>query len=300
MKVLVTGASGMLGHALMSELQNCFSVVGLTRQDADLRDRDAVTRLFQMHAPEMVIHAAAYTDVDGCELDAQRAWENNATATLHVASGCKMVGASIVYISTDYVFDGSKAEPYTEEDSPNPINVYGRSKLRGEQYVREILTRFFVVRTSWLYGPHGKNFVDTIRRLASEGNELHVVNDQRGSPTYVVHLARKIQELVQTKQYAIYHVTNSGACTWYELAQKILPLTGDNRVHLEPISSSEIARPARRPCNSVMANDHLRAIGLELLPQWPDALEEFIRDRLEHQTSDAGEVTPRRPPKPVV
>jgi len=277
MRVLVTGALGMLGHALMNQLQGRHEIVGVDIQDADLRDAGAVMRLVKTHSPETVIHAAAYTDVDGCETDPPRAWENNAQATLHVAQACKAVGATMVYISTDYVFDGTKTDPYVEEDAPNPLNVYGQTKLRGEQYVQETLTRFFIARTSWLYGPHGKNFVDTIRRLALERNELRVVNDQRGSPTYTVHLASKIRELVETNQYGIYHITGSGACTWFELARYTVELCGPRGVVVTSTSTVESNRPAKRPANSVLENRNLRRFGLEILPHWREGVREHLR-----------------------
>ncbi len=168
----------MLGHALIDQLPHLHEVVGATRKDADLCDPTSIKDLLATHRPEVVVHSAAYTDVDGCETDPQRAWQNNAQATLHVAQACKAVGSMMVFISTDYVFDGSKATPYTEEDITNPINVYGQTKSGGEQHVQETLERYLILRTSCLYGSHGKNFVDTIRRLASNRNELRVVNDQ--------------------------------------------------------------------------------------------------------------------------
>ena len=276
MKVLVTGAAGMLGHALMSQTQPHQEVVGATRKDADLCDAQAVNGLLKAHHPAVVVHAAAYTDVDGCETDPQRAWQNNAQATLHVAQACKDVEAIMVFISTDYVFDGSKVKPYVEEDVTNPINVYGQTKLRGEQYVQQTLDRYLIIRTSWVYGPYGKNFVDTIRRAATERSELRVVNDQRGSPTYTMHLAATIGRLVARGQRGLFHVTGSGECTWFEFSRAIMELSAPGRVRVLPVPSSEFPRPARRPANSVLDTSRLAHAGFDQLPTWQDALAEYL------------------------
>ncbi len=277
MKVLVTGASGMLGHALMKQFRPKYQVVGASREDANLMVSEAVNDLLKAHQPSVVVHAVAYTDVDGCEADPQRAWRDNAQVTLHVAQACRVVGATMVYISTDYVFDGSKNEPYSEEDAPNPINVYGQTKLRGEQYVQETLDRYLIIRTSWLYGPHGKNFVDTIRRLASERNELRVVDDQRGSPTYTMHLAAAISKLVEKQQYGLMHATGSGQCTWFDFSRLIVQLCGRIHVRVLPISSVEAGRPAKRPANSVLKNTRFAQTGFGPLAFWQDALAEYLQ-----------------------
>ena len=266
----------MLGHALMAQLRPHHELVGATRKDADLCNPQEVKDLLKAQHPAVVIHAAAYTDVDGCETDPQRAWQNNAQATLHVAQACKDVAATMVFISTDYVFDGSKDAPYLEEDVTNPINVYGQTKLRGEQYVQETLDRYLILRTSWVYGPHGKNFVDTIRRLAIERNELRVVNDQRGSPTLTVHLAATISFLVEKGQLGLFHATGSGECTWFEFSRAIIELCAPGRVKVLPIPSSEFARPAKRPANSILDNSRLARAGFHRLPPWRDALAEYL------------------------
>lgn len=277
MKLLVTGAAGMLGHALVGQLQSCHEVVGVDIQEADLRDAAAARQLLEAHKPEVAIHAAAYTNVDDCETNPSLAWGVNAHATLHVAQACRAVGATMVYISTDYVFDGSKKDPYSEDDAPNPINVYGQTKLRGEQHVQETLDRYLILRTSWLYGPHGKNFVDTIRRLSLERNELRVVDDQRGSPTYTAHMAAAISKLVEKQQYGLMHLTGSGQCTWFEFSQHIVHLCGRDHVRVSPISSAEAGRPAKRPTNSVLKNARFAQAGFSPLASWQDALTEYLQ-----------------------
>jgi dTDP-4-dehydrorhamnose reductase len=226
--------------------------------------------------PDLVIHLAAYTDVDGCEANPQLAEETNSTGARNVATACAQVGAAMLYVSTDYVFDGAKLGDYLEDDPPNPISVYGKSKWLGEQHVRAILKRYFIVRTSWLYGPHGKNFVSTILRLAHQQKVLRVVNDQQGSPTYTRHFSLKIAELASTQAYGIYHITGSGTCSWFEFARTILELWPVEGAQVIPISSYESGRAARRPANSVLENRALKQAHLELMPHWKVALSEYL------------------------
>lgn len=276
MRILVTGATGLLGHALVPVLQQSHQVIGLSSRDCDIRDEAATRRVLRAHSPDLVIHLAAYRDADGCELDPRRAEESNATGTRNVAQACAEISAAMVYTSTDYVFDGQQEEPYCEQDRPNPINIYGRSKLWGEQHVQAILERYFIVRTSWLVGPNGRSFVNTIIQLARRQEELRVVNDQRGSPTYTCHLASKLAELADTKAYGIYHITGSGSCTWFELAQTVVELCGLNGVRVVPISSEECGRPARRPAYSVLENRRLSLSNMGLLPHWKVGLTSFL------------------------
>ena len=278
MRILVTGFTGLLGHALLPVLRRDHRVIGLGSKDCDIRDETAVRRVLHVYRPELLIHLAAYTDVDGCELDPRKADEVNGTGTRNFARACAEVGAAIVYLSTDYVFDGRKTRPYSEFDRPNPINSYGRSKLLGEQFLQGTLDRYFVVRTSWLFGPHGKNFVQPILRAASQQTGLRVVNDQCGSPIYTRHLAKKLLELIKTNRYGIYHITGSGSCTWFELARSILQLSGLTGVRLAPISSAESGRPALRPANSVLENRRLRLMQLGLLPNWREGLGTFLNE----------------------
>jgi dTDP-4-dehydrorhamnose reductase len=278
-RILVTGAAGMLGQALVPVLQADHQVRGIDIEECDLRDEAAVLAVVKAHRPGMVMHLAAYTDVDGCETDPRRAAEVNADGTRNVAKACAQIGAGILYISTDYVFDGRQDRPYREEDRPNPLNVYGRSKLLGEQCVQALVERHTIVRTSWLFGPRGKNFVSTILRLAQQRPELRVVSDQRGSPTYTRHLAAKLAQLVEGKACGLCHVTGSGSCSWFEFAQSIVDQAGFREVRVVPVSSEEAARPAPRPANSVLESRRLRQLGLGLLPPWQEGLAQYLQER---------------------
>lgn len=278
MRILVTGAAGMLGHALVPVLEKDHEVVGLTRKDCDLCDKDAVQELFRLQGPDMVFHLAAFTNVDGCELDPEKAKAWNELATLNVAKAAKHIGAAISYTSTDYIFDGQAISPYSEDAPPAPLSVYGRTKLMGERHVQAIAERYFIIRTSWLYGTDGKNFVSTILGLARERSVLRVVNDQRGSPTYTRHLAEKLAELVMTREYGTYHVTARGNCTWYEFARKIIESYGLHGIQLVPISTSECGRPAPRPAYSVLENRRLSSLGIGLLPDWEEGLESYLAE----------------------
>jgi dTDP-4-dehydrorhamnose reductase len=195
-----------------------------------------------------------------------------------VARACAEIGAALLYVSTDYVFDGSQGRPYREDDCPHPRSVYGYSKLRGEQLVQGLVARHCIVRTSWLYGPQGKNFVATILKLAREREELRVVSDQRGSPTFTRHLARKLEQLARAKACGIYHVTGAGHCSWFEFAQAIVKAGGYNRVRVAPITSQDLGRPAPRPANSVLENRRLLESGLGALPPWTEGLAQYLEE----------------------
>ncbi len=276
----------MLGSALLPVLRQSHQVIGLGSQDCDIRDLGAVINSLRAYRPELVIHLAAYTDVDGCETDPRKAEESNGAGTRNVALACAGIDATMLYLSTDYVFDGSKGEAYREQDWPNPINVYGHSKLLGEQHVQAILDRYFIVRTSWLFGPKGKNFVATILELAHRDRVLRVVSNQRGSPTYTRHLASKLVALIETKKYGIYHVTGTGNCSWFEFAQSIVHLSGLKDVHVMPSSSDECPRLARRPANSVLENHCLSLTHMGLLPHWKAALADYIGQLVRERDQD--------------
>ncbi len=278
MRILVTGAKGMLGTALLPVLSRNHTAWGIDVQDCDICDAAAVSAYLRSHPPDLLIHLAAYTNVDACEANPQIAEETNAFGTRNLAAACAEIGAAMLYVSTDYVFDGTREGAYGEEDAPRPINVYGRSKWMGEQHVRSILKRFYIVRASWLYGAGGKNFVTTILKAAHQQKTLRVVNDQRGCPTYTHHLSAKIAELIQTESYGTYHITGSGSCSWFEFAQAVLELWLLDGVEVLPISSDESGRAARRPANSVLENRALRQIHLEPLPHWKTALAEFLEE----------------------
>jgi len=277
-RILVTGASGMLGHALLPVLKQEHTVIGLTRENCDLCDEDEVEETFQRLKPDAIAHLAAFTNVDGCELEPEKAKASNELATFNVAEAARRLGARLLYVSTDYVFDGRTTEPYSEESLPNPLSVYGKTKLMGERYVQGTCDRYFIVRTSWLFGPGGRNFVSTILRLANEQKELRIVNDQRGSPTYTRHLAQKLVEIIRTHEYGTYHVTGGGNCTWFEFARKIVDLSGLEGVQFVPISSEECGRPAPRPAYSVLANNRLRKVGIGPLPRWEKGLTSYLAE----------------------
>ena len=272
MRIIVTGAKGMLGATLLPVLQGRHEACGIGRQDCDICDEKAIAAVLRERKPELVVHLAAYTDVDGCETNPETAERTNSLGTKNVALACAELDAAMLYVSTDYVFDGSKPAPYLEDDQPNPLSAYGRSKLHGEQHVRSILKRYFIVRTSWLYGPSGRNFVTTILKLARARKSLRAVDDQRGSPTYTRHLSQTIAALAQTRAYGVYHATGSGRCSRFELAKAILDLQRVEGVEVVPITSRESGRPARRPANSVLANRALPCAGVELLPHWKEGL----------------------------
>ncbi|HET7213371.1 MAG TPA: dTDP-4-dehydrorhamnose reductase [Terriglobia bacterium] len=294
MRILVTGAAGMLGRALAPLLEEEHEVIGLTRNECELSDESAVQKAFRIYKPGIVVHLAALTNVDGCELDPQKAEAWNALATLNVAKAAKRIDAAVLYTSTDYVFDGRTNTPYTEDAPTRPLNVYGKTKLAGERHVREILDRYFIVRTSWLFGPHGKNFVSTVLRLASGQPELRIVNDQRGSPTYTRHLAEKLAELAATQAYGVYHVAAEGNCTWFEFAQKILELSGVKDVEVAPISTSECGRAAARPAYSVLSHERFNRLGIGPLPHWQAGLQSYLAE-IREGGNDADEVSSKRP-----
>ncbi len=277
MRVLVTGAKGMLAHALLPCLGG-HAVTGVDLNDFDISQEAAVQKAFRELRPEFVYHLAAYTDVDGCELNPQLARQVNADGTANLARAAAEVGATMLYVSTDYVFDGSGSTPWREDDAPNPLSAYGKSKLEGEKAVAATLKYYFIARSSWLFGPKGKNFVSTILKYAAERDELRVVSDQRGSPTYTRHLAVQLSRFINAKSYGIYHVTGSGSCSWFEFAQTILKSAGYEQVRVVPISTEESGRPAPRPKFSVLENRRLAQNQLGLLPHWSEGLAEYLHE----------------------
>ena len=276
MRILVTGSKGMLAAALLPVLRRRHQVWGIDVEDCDICDAGAISAVLGSRQPEFVIHLAAYTNVDGCEANPQLAEATNSTGTRNLATACAEVGAAMLYVSTDYVFDGTKTGAYLEDDPPNPLSVYGRSKWLGEHHVRTLLKRYFIARTSWLYGPNGKNFVTTILKAAHQQKVLQVVNDQQGSPTFTRHLSLKIAELIETQAYGVYHTTGSGSCSWFDFARTILDLWPVEGVAVLPISSDESGRAARRPKNSVLENRALKQAHLGLMPPWKVALAEYL------------------------
>ena len=280
MRILITGAAGMLGTDLQEALGAEHELV-LTDVTGDLRsldvtDTDQVLSTIAEVKPDAVIHAAAYTDVDGCERDPDRAFRVNGLGTWNVATACARHDAALVYISTDFVFDGEKGEPYTEYDSVNPLGHYGASKLAGETHVRTVCRKHFIVRTAWLYGIHGKSFPRAMIDFARTREEISVVADQVGSPTFTVDLAQTIRSLVGAPLYGTYHMTNKGSCSWYEFAARTLALAGINNVEVKPIKAEEWPSPTRRPKYSVLRNYALELQGRDDLRSWDDALADFV------------------------
>jgi dTDP-4-dehydrorhamnose reductase len=278
MRVVITGARGQLGHDLVVAFAGQ-DVVAVDHATLDVADRDAVLQLLGATRPDAVVHAAAFTAVDACESDPDRALQVNALGTRHVVEGARLVGAHVLYVSTDYVFDGTAPAPYTEWDTPNPLSVYGRSKLGGEL---ELDPGSTVVRTSWVCGRHGANMVKTVLRLDHERNELAFVDDQHGYPTFTADLAGMIRQLVSERRPGRFHVTNQGQTTWYGFARSVLEAAGRDPDKVRPIATAELrpARPAPRPANSLLDNAALRLQGVPLLPDHHEPLERLVKELL--------------------
>lgn len=276
MKILVTGANGQLGYDVVKELQKqnieCY---GATRKDFDLVDFEATEKFIVHYMPDVVIHCAAYTAVDKAEDEQGLCYLVNASATENIAEICKKINAKMLYISTDYVFDGTKDGFYEVDDIPNPINVYGKTKLLGENAVQKILDKYFIVRISWVFGEHGNNFVKTMLKLAKEHKELNIVADQYGSPTYTVDLALLLLKIIKTDKYGIYHATNEGVCSWAEFAEEIFKISGKN-VKINHVTTAEYSTMAKRPLNSRLSKTKLVKNNFNTLPDWQVALNDFI------------------------
>jgi dTDP-4-dehydrorhamnose reductase len=270
----------MLAHAAIPALQRAgHEVLGLKHGEADVTRLDALIHPARTFRPDWILHLAAFTRVDDCESEPDRAFLVNAVGAKNAALAAAACGASILAISSDYVFDGAAHAPYREYTAAAPRSVYGASKWAGEQAVREVNPRHFVVRTAWLYGKGGPNFIDTILRKAGAGEALKVVDDQRGSPTWTQDLARALVALAATGEYGTYHVTNSGDCTWYDLAAYALDRAG-LKVPLERTTTEAIARPARRPAYSVLGNQFYEHVTGAPLPHWQDAVDRYLETRL--------------------
>jgi dTDP-4-dehydrorhamnose reductase len=276
MRVTIFGGSGLLGKALMREWSGD-AVIGLNSRDADIRDANRVQQAVRESRPEWIVLAAAYTDVDGCEKNPELAFAVNRDGAANVAIAAREAGARLLFLSSDYVFDGKKTKPYEVGDARNPQSVYGRSKAEAEMALIELLPECCIVRASWLFGTGGKCFPDTILKLAASRPTLDVVNDQRGCPTYVIDLARAIIRLCRKDARGIVHATNTGDCTWFEFAQEIVESAG-LATEVRPVSSAQMARPAPRPAYSVLSAASLRPLGIEM-PAWRDGLRRYMEER---------------------
>ncbi|HST10471.1 MAG TPA: dTDP-4-dehydrorhamnose reductase [Terriglobales bacterium] len=276
MRVTIFGATGLLGKALMRKWQGD-EVVGLASSDADIRSPEQVSATIQKRRPECVVLAAAYTDVDGCETHTDLAFEVNCRGAVNVAQAAAQAGSQLIFLSTDYVFDGNKNRPYEIDDPPSPQTVYGTTKAVAEVEIRKLHPEACILRTSWLFGVGGKCFPDTILKLAQTRNEVDVVNDQRGNPTYSVDLARTIIELSRKRARGIVHATNRNECSWFDFASEIV---SDAHLHVRicPTSSDKFPRPAKRPKYSVLSPKSLEQYGLQM-PMWQDALRRYLAER---------------------
>jgi dTDP-4-dehydrorhamnose reductase len=280
MKVFITGAGGQLGHDLIRVLAGKHAVTAKSRAGLDVTDTDAVRRELQAVRPDVIIHAAAYTQVDLAESRIEDAYAVNAFGSCNVAMAAKEIGAKLVYVSTDYVFDGKKGAPYDEQDQTNPISVYGNSKLQGEKFIQHIGEKYFIIRTSWLYGKHGSNFVTKVLALAERHSRPSMVNDQFGSPTYTYDLAQFIGRVMETEHYGVYHASNRGCCSRYEFAAEILRIAGLGSIQLLPVGADSFPLPAARPQRSDFGDEAIRKYGFPRLRTWQEALASFMLDDL--------------------
>ncbi|MBR6013308.1 MAG: dTDP-4-dehydrorhamnose reductase [Selenomonadaceae bacterium] len=274
--ILVTGITGQLGYDVTRELEKRGEkFIGTTRKEIDLSTEEGTKNFILKNKPDAVIHCAAYTAVDKAEEEAELAITVNGLGARRIAEACREIDAKMIFVSTDYVFGGDGKTPYEVTDEKNPVNTYGRSKLLGEDAVSMILKKYFIVRTSWVFGSNGKNFVKTMLNLADKNKKLKVVNDQIGSPTYTPDLAKLLVDMVQTENYGYYHATNEGFCSWAEFAEEIFKQAG-KKVEVEKISTADYPTPAKRPFNSRLSKKSLDDAGFERLPAWEDALKRYL------------------------
>lgn len=276
MKVLIIGSEGMLGHDLVDVLGIENEISTTTIDTLDITDIYKTIETVKEVNPDVVVHAAAFTDVDLSESKPDLAYKVNTIGTRNVAVACKEADSAMVYICTDYVFDGTKGSSYYEYDKTNPLSVYGKTKYLGEVYIRDVLNKFYIIRTSWLYGFHGPNFVTTMLNLTKNNNVISVVNDQIGSPTYTVDLSNAIAQLIKKPAYGIYHITNSDYCSWYEYAREIFEIAGID-VEVKPVSTEEFPRPAPRPKYSVLKNYNWKMEGFPEIRSYKDALKDYMK-----------------------
>ena len=278
MKILVTGAKGQLGIDVMKRLRSMKADCrGVDAEDFDLTDEQAVMQAVCAYRPDAIIHCAAYTAVDRAETEPQVCCQVNGMGTLNLVRAALRIDAKLLYVSTDYVFHGNGDTPFETTDRKQPLNIYGLSKLQGEEAVLSLMTRCFVVRTSWVFGANGGNFVKTMLRLGSEKREISVVNDQIGSPTYTVDLAKLICDMIRTNRFGVYHASNEGYCSWADFAQEIMLLAG-KKCRVKPVSTAAYGSPTHRPLNSRLSKLSLDQSGFERLPDWTNALARCIAE----------------------
>jgi len=274
--VLVTGAKGQLGSELAFFLKSLgYKVFGMGKSELDITNEEEVNEVVARIKPDIIIHCAAYTQVDKAESESDIAFQINGMGTRNMAIAAESYHSKLIYISTDYVFDGSETTPYHEFSPVSPINIYGNSKLAGEMMVRDFHSKFFIIRTSWVFGVNGNNFVKTMLELSKAKEQLFVVNDQIGCPTYTADLSKCIVQLMETNKYGVYHVSNSGSCSWFEFAKEIFRQT-NNSIKLEPCRTDQFPRPAKRPSYSVIDNMGLRINQFDPMPHWKNALKRFL------------------------
>ncbi|QNM05974.1 dTDP-4-dehydrorhamnose reductase [Qiania dongpingensis] len=278
MKVLVTGATGQLGHDIMKELKKQkIEAKGIGSADCDITDLKEVEKTVRAEKPDAVIHCAGYTAVDKAETEADKCSAINVDGTRNIVSVCKKENLKLMYVSTDYVFEGGGTSPWKTDDERCPVSVYGRSKYLGELEVEKALSRYFIVRISWIYGMNGRNFIKAILKLAETSPEIKVVSDQIGTPTYTVDIAKTMAEIIRTEKYGIYHVANEGYCSWYEFACEVFKQLG-KEIKVVPVTSEEYGAKAKRPLNSRLDKSKLSENGFERLPSWEDALKRFLKE----------------------
>lgn len=276
MKILVTGSTGLLGSDVLRVLKTSdYDVLGVSRTDMDLTSKDQVEEVILGFRPHIIIHTAAYTNVEAAENNVKICMDTNVYGTMHIAYYAKLINATLIYISTDYVFDGLKDTPYCEDDSPNPLNIYGVSKLKGERVVKQLLDNYFIIRTSWLFGVNGDNFVKKMVATAKEKSEIKVVSDQVGSPTYTYDLAQFILNLIPSNDYGIYHVVNDGYLSWYGLSILIFNLL-DKDILVSPIPTNKYNSIVKRPLNSRLSTDKLVKHKFNQLPSIINALNRYF------------------------
>lgn len=277
MKVLVTGVKGQLGYDVVNELEKRgHTAIGTDVEEMDITDEGKVREVLDAEKPDAVIHCAAYTAVDAAEDNVELCRKINAEGTENIAKACKELGCKLLYVSTDYVFNGEGERPWEPDDEREPLNVYGQTKYEGELAVEKYVEKFFIVRIAWVFGINGKNFIKTMLRLGEDHDELTVVADQIGSPTYTYDLARLLVDMIGSDKYGRYHATNEGLCSWYDFAVEIFRQAGMD-VRVRPVTSEEYPAKAKRPHNSRMDKAKLEENGFERLPDWKDALGRYLR-----------------------